>query len=177
MGTVHACHQVNQLRPLHFVTPLLVIPRESESGTMLVSTDFYFLSERPCLFLYKVRVWTNFVAVTYCAATPVTPPPGHHTGPPPLKPTPLITPPLTLHGHTIPATEKKCYSSDHALQERKDPAETQGATNQRPRLSLGQPVISSRAHPCRYQVSFFMITRGAHPAPAVPTHNSVGLTG
>lgn len=38
MGTVHACHQVNQLRPLHFVTPLLVIPRESESGTMLVST-------------------------------------------------------------------------------------------------------------------------------------------
>jgi hypothetical protein len=50
MGTVHACHQVNQLRPLHFVTPLLVIPRESESGTMLVSTAFYFLSERPCLF-------------------------------------------------------------------------------------------------------------------------------
>jgi hypothetical protein len=49
MGTVHACHQVNQLRPLHFVSPLLVIPRESESGTMLVSTEFYFLSERPCL--------------------------------------------------------------------------------------------------------------------------------
>jgi hypothetical protein len=50
MGTVHTCHQVNQLRPLHFVTPLLVIPRDSDSGTMLVSTAFYFLSERPCLF-------------------------------------------------------------------------------------------------------------------------------
>ena len=49
MGTVHTCHQVNQLRPLHFVTPLLVLPRESESGTMLVSTAFNFLSERPCL--------------------------------------------------------------------------------------------------------------------------------
>ena len=49
MGTVHACHQVNQLRPLHFVTPLLVITRERESGTMLVPTEFYFLSERPCL--------------------------------------------------------------------------------------------------------------------------------
>ena len=42
MGTVHTCHQVNQLRPLHFVTPLLVLPRESESGTMLVSTAFNF---------------------------------------------------------------------------------------------------------------------------------------
>jgi hypothetical protein len=61
MGTVHTCHQVSQLRPLHFVTPLLVIPRESESGTMLVSTAFYFcLSDRA----YSPRVNWLWCAVT-----------------------------------------------------------------------------------------------------------------
>ena len=69
MGTVHTCHQVNQLRPLHFVTPSLVIPRESESGTMLVSTAFYFLSERPCLLTGQhMHVQQAVYTTTLCPA-------------------------------------------------------------------------------------------------------------
>ena len=71
MGTVHACHQVNQLnqlRPLHFVTPLLVIPRES--GTMLVSTEFYLLSERPCLFSSRGMLCSAVLCLQYMLARP-----------------------------------------------------------------------------------------------------------